>query len=480
MVGISGHEPGISEEAAMTAADREAAARRQRAQEIALWRWTLVEPAMDPALTARQRGAIVRDLASREHEGPDGKRKVPVSRRTLDRWVVARRDGGFEALVPDPRQCPPRTDGEVVDLAAGLKMENPARTAAQVRRVLIARLGPAQVPSERAVQRWLAARELNTRPDGRPPEAFGRFEADKVNEIWTADLMNGPVIGGRDCHLSVIIDDRSRFLPAARFVRRPDAFRFAGVFRAALATCGVPSVLYCDNGSCYADRSLRRTCAVLGIKLTHSAPGRPMGRGKVERVIETIQQQFMVEITGDEDHPARRKVSSLEELNRLLEAWVRTVYHGRVHSETGEAPRARWDAAGPQLLPDPGRLRHAFAWSEVRLVRKTATVELEGNVYSVDPFLAGRKVELVFDPADMSELEVYWQGRKAGKGVPQVIGRHAHPKAPPDEDDPPALKLTGTDYLGLVCGADSAALAGRLRLSALDDSKDQDDGKDEQ
>ena len=93
----------------MTAADRDAAARRQRAQEIALWRWTLVG-AMDPALTPRQRGAVVRDLAAREHDGPDGKKKVSVSRRTLDRWVVARRDGGFEALVPEPRQCAPRTD----------------------------------------------------------------------------------------------------------------------------------------------------------------------------------------------------------------------------------------------------------------------------------------------------------------------------------------------------------------------------------
>ena len=54
---------------------------------------------MDPALTPRQRGAIVRDLASREHKDPDGK-TVPVSRRTLDRWIVARREGGFEALVP--------------------------------------------------------------------------------------------------------------------------------------------------------------------------------------------------------------------------------------------------------------------------------------------------------------------------------------------------------------------------------------------
>ena len=96
-----------------------------------------------------------------------------------------------------------------------------------------------------------------------------------MNEIWTADLMNGPVIGGRDCHLSVIIDDRSRFLTGARFVRRPDAVRFAGVLRSAIAVHGIPSVLYCDNGSCYADKSLQRTCAVLGIRLTHSQPGRP-------------------------------------------------------------------------------------------------------------------------------------------------------------------------------------------------------------
>ena len=264
----------------MTAADRESAARRQRAQEIALRRWTQLEPAMDPALTPRQRGQVVRDQAAREHEGPDGKRKVSVSRRTLDRWVVARRDGGFEALVPEPRQCAPRTDAEVVELAVGLKMENPQRTAAQVRRILAARLGPAQVPSERALQRWFATRELNTRPDGQPPEAFGRFEAGAVNETWTADLMNGPVIGGRDCHLSVIIDDRSRFLTGARFVRRPDAARFAGVLRAAIAAHGIPACLYCDNGACYADLSLQRTCAVLGIRLTHSQPGRPQLTGQ--------------------------------------------------------------------------------------------------------------------------------------------------------------------------------------------------------
>ena len=75
-----------------------------------------------------------------------------------------------------------------------------------------------------------------------------------MNEIRTADLMNGPVVGGRDCHLPVIIDDRYRYLTAARFVRQPNAVRFAGVFRAAIAHCGLPSTLYCDNGSCHADK----------------------------------------------------------------------------------------------------------------------------------------------------------------------------------------------------------------------------------
>jgi len=454
----------------MTAADREAAARRARAQTIALWRWALVEPAMDPALTARQRGQVVRALAAREHEGPSG-RPVSVSRRTIDRWIVARRAGGFDALVPAPRQCAPRTEADVVELAAGLKMENPARTAAQVRRILAARLGWA--PSERAIQRWFAARELTTRPDGRPPQAFGRFQADAVNEIWTADLMNGPPVGGRVCHLAAIIDDSSRFLTGYQFVRRPDAVRFAGVLRAAIARHGIPAILYCDNGSCFADESLARTCAVLGIKLVHSQPGRPMGRGKVEHAFETIQQQFLVEVTGDEAHPARRQVKNLDELNDLLDRWVRAVYHARVHSETGQAPQARYAAAGPPARPEPVLLREAFRWSAIRLVRKTATVALEGNAYSVDPFLVGRKVELVFDPFDLTQVTVYWAGRKVGTAVPQVIGRHAHPKAPPDEDPAPAA-LTGIDYLQLVTDADQAALGEQLNLAALDDSGDHD------
>jgi putative transposase len=191
-----------------------------------------------------------------------------------------------------------------------------------------------------------------------------------------------------------------------------------------------------------------------------------MGRGKIERVFETVQQQFLVEVTSDKADPARHPVTSLDELNDLLDHWVREVYHRRVHTETGQPPAGRYAAAGPAALPDAAVLREAFCWSAVRLVRKTATVSLEGNEYSADPFLAGRKVELVFDPFDMTKLTVYWAGRKVGRAVPQVIGRHAHPKAPPDEDPRP-VEYTGIDYLALIAAAGQAAAGERLRLASI-------------
>ncbi|MFH8985624.1 Mu transposase C-terminal domain-containing protein [Streptomyces varsoviensis] len=49
---------------------------------------------------------------------------------------------------------------------------------------------------------------------------------------------------------------------------------------------------------------------------------------------------------------------------------------------------------------------------------KTATVSLHGNTYEVDPMLSGMKVELVFDPFDLTEIEVRASGKTAGKAVP--------------------------------------------------------------
>jgi len=446
----------------------EGKARRERAQTLALWRYTLIAPAMDQTLTGRERGRLVRDLAGREHVGPFGAR-VRVSRKTLDRWVRLRRRGGFEALVPTTRRVEPRTSAAVLDLAVLLKKENPRRTATQVRRIL-AELSdpPGWAPSERTLQRLFEARGLNIRPDGRPPQAYGRFEASRINEIWTADTLHTIKIAGRKVYVMGIIDDRSRLLVGHRCVYHDDAVRFLALLRHAIAHYGIPSTLYVDNGSPYIDEALLRTCARLGIRLTHSEPGRPEGRGKVERAFRTVREQFLVEVHNDADSRIGHYVADSAALQEALRAWVARVYHRREHSETGQTPEQRWAEGDPGPLPTPEQLRQAFAWTVTRTVSKTATVSLEGNRYTVDAFLAYRKVELHYDPFDLTKIEVYWNGRLVGKAVPEHVGRHAHPKAPPDTPPEPIV-ATGIDYIQLLADAHQADNGDRLNLAHLAD-----------
>jgi len=431
-----------------------------RAQEIGLFRYALIRQAADPGLSHRERGALVRALAATEQVGPFGDR-VRVSRVTLDRWVRAWRAGGFEALVPCPRGAVPRTPADILELAAALKRENPARTAAQVAAILSAHGGPC--PSARTLQRHFAALELNTRPDGTAPKVFGRFQAQARNERWIGDALHGPTINGRKTYLFAFIDDFSRAMVAYRWSYSEDTLRLETALRAGLAARGIPVVLYLDNGAAMISGQLRRALAVLGIRLVHSRPGQPAGRGKIERFFRTVRDQFLVELATPE---ALAAVTDLTELNELFTAWVETVYHHRVHSETGDKPLARFLAAGPPDLPTPALLVEAFKWSHQRTVTKTATISLHANTYQVDASLIGRKIEVIFDPMDLTKLEVRYQGRPMGQAVPHIIGRHVHPNAGNDTVAAPAAP-TGIDYLHLIADTHQQSLAARINYTQL-------------
>jgi putative transposase len=408
---------------------------------------------------------LVRQIAAAEHVDAFG-RPVRVSRQTVDRWIREWRTGGFDALVPSPRQCSQRTPAEVLELAAGLRRENPARTTAGIRRILRAQLGWS--PDERTLARHFARLGLAGPTADGTPVVFGRFEAARPNELWTGDALHGPHVAGRKTYLFAFVDDHSRAIVGYRFGYAEDTIRLAAALRPALAARGVPEAIYVDNGSAFVDSWLLRACAKLGIKLTHSAPGRPQGRGKIERLFRTVRDQFLVEITGDPDgQPGRHRVSDLDELNRLFAAWTETVYHRQTHSETGAAPMQRWQAGGPFPLPPPAALAEAFLWEEHRTVTKTATVSLHGNTYQVDPALVGRRVELVFDPFDLASIEVRLSGAPMGLAIPHRIGRHAHPKARPETPPPAPPRPTGIDYLRLIDAAHNQQLAAQINYAAL-------------
>ena len=417
-----------------------------RHRDVALFRYSLIREAADPALTTAERGRLVRALAAADHTGSHGER-VRVARSTLDRWIRDWRAGGFEALVPAARTAQPTTPTATLDLAVKLKREAPGRTAAQVAEIISAAEGWA--PSPRTIQRLFARLGLNTRPDGTPPAAFGRFEAAAVNDRWTGDALHGPPVDGHKAYLFAFIDDHSRALTGYRWGHSEDTVRLEAALRHGLGSRGIPRSVYVDNGSAFVAAPLLRACAVLGIRLVHSRPGRPEGRGKIERFFRTVRDQFLVEIHA-------RGVADLIEMNRLFSAWVETAYHHRVHSETNTAPLDRFVAGGPFVIPTPAQLHEAFLWSEQRAVTKTATVSLHGNTFEVDAVLVGRRVECVFDPFDLTTIEVRYQGRPMGSGVARVIGRHTHPMARPDTT--PAPPATGIDYLALLADRHAAEL----------------------
>lgn len=444
--------------------------RRARAQQVALFRYQLICPALDPGLSAKARGRVVRAIAAGTHPGPFGGQHR-YCRDTLDRWIRRYRAGGFEALAPSTRQPGTRIDTTVLELAVALKRENPDRTAAQVARILTTSGGWS--PSQSTLLRLFHRHDL-IRPAGEGGTAvFGRFEAAAPNERWVGDALHGPKVGGRKTYLFAVLDDHSRLSVGYRFGFAEDTVRLAAALRPALAARGVPGSVYVDNGSAFVDAWLLRACGKLGIRLVHSTPHRPQGRGKIERYFRVVRDQFLVEVAdttaADLAEQHLTHAGALLELNRLFTAWVETVYHRRVHGETGQTPLQRWDdgwqAAGHgPVMPSPDALTEAFQWSAFRKVTKSATVSLHGNTYQVEAVLVGCKVELVFSPFDLEHIQVHYRGCHYGRAVPFRITRHAHPKARPETPEPTPAPHTGIAYLQLVADAHQQQIAADERI----------------
>lgn len=447
-------------------------------EQVALHRWAVIAEPANGRLTAAERGALVRQIAARAHAHPDGQSRR-YSRGTIDRWIRAWRTGGLEALRPAPRADTGtvRAHPELFAEAAALRLELPGRSAAQIASILYHRHGIAV--AERTVRAQLRRAGLAREALAAEPKAYGRYEAARPNERWISDVLVGPWVpwprteGSVRGRLFLIVDDHSRLLVDGRFFAHENARACQQLLRRAITRRGLPEVFYCDNGAPFANAWLARTCAVLGIRLIHSQPYSPQGRGKQERLNRYIREAFLAEAT-------HRGIESLDELNDLFFAWAGQVANRRAHAETGQAPISRFEAGGPPRQAEPARLAEAFRWSVTRKVTRTATVPLEGNAYAVDPALVGRRAELRYDPEDLTAIEVFPGGRPAGKAVPFVTRRHVHravPQAARPDPDP-----TGIDYLGLVAAArdeaaGTGAKTGFTQLAMLS-AGDSDQGKE--
>lgn len=248
------------------------------AEQTALFRYRLIAEALSGGLTPAERGLLVRELASRAHDLPGGGRRE-FSRATLDRWLRAYRESGLQGLRPQPRSDvgAVRENAELIEEALRLRREAPARSAEQISRILLARHGVRISP--RTISAHLAAHGLDRRTLAAQPRVYGRFEADRPNEIWIGDVLHGPFIPwprsahSRRAYLFMLLDDHSRLVLHGRWESQENTRAGQEVLRHAILTHGLPDSAYFDNGAPYSNAALERTCTVLGIRLIHSRLG---------------------------------------------------------------------------------------------------------------------------------------------------------------------------------------------------------------
>ena len=232
-----------------------------RAELVALFRYSVISEAVSARLSPAERGLVVRALASQGWTTPDGDERS-FSRATIDRWITSYRRDGLAGLKPVARadRGRGRANPELMAEAVRLRRAVPARSAAQITEI-IARSHHVML-SERTVREHLVRAGVSrAQLTAMPAKAFGRFEASRRNEIWIGDVLVGPFVphprraGSRRAKLFVLVDDYSRLLVHARWMEEENTRAGQDVLRAAICRRGVPDHLYFD----YADTSVMPT-----------------------------------------------------------------------------------------------------------------------------------------------------------------------------------------------------------------------------
>ena len=375
--------------------------------------------------------------------------------RTARRWVSRYRAGGLAALTRSPRTdkgshralSPP-----LQELVEALALATPRRSVAAIHRTVsaLARDRGDTPPGYAAVYALVRALDpalLTLAHEGAKAysetyDLLYRREVEAPNAVWQADhtLLDIVVLDDKGVParpwLSVIVDDYSRAI-AGYFLsfNAPAALQTALALHQAIwrkrepgwTVCGIPGVLYTDHGSDFTSRHIEQVCADLKIRLVFSLPGKPRGRGRVERFFATVNQRFLTDLPGyaPAGQTKRPPTLTLGTLDHAFRRFVLDDYHQTPHSATGIPPQARWSSGG--FLP---HMPESLEQLDLLLltVAKPRQVHQDGIRFQalryIDATLAayvGESVTIRYDPRDMAEIRVYHKDRFLCRAVCQEL-----------------------------------------------------------
>lgn len=407
-------------------------------RELALSRFRLLEPHLE-------RGCSLRLVAEEAN--------VPL--RTAQRWLTQYRRNGLAGLSRKPRED--RGGRRVIsqkirEAVEGLALERPPLPITSLYRQVrqFAETIGEPLPSYWIVYdlvRSMPAALVTLAHEGTKAysERFDlvhRREATRANAVWQCDHAqldilllrpDGPPV---QPWLTIVIDDFSRAIAGYYLAfEPPSSVRTCLALRQGIwnkgdahwPICGIPEVLYTDNGSDFTSHHLAQVAADLKMRLVFSTPGKPQGRGRIERFFRTVNEMLLCDLDGYTRRSRRQPSLTLARLEEQFRVFLLEVYHRRAGSGTGIAPVARWEEGGflPRM-PDSLEQLDLLLMQEV----KARKVQPDGirfrNIRYLSTTLAAYVGELVtirYDPRDMAEVRVFYQDRFLCRAIsPDLAG----------------------------------------------------------
>jgi putative transposase len=447
------------------------------ARDEALFRYRVIAPLLDEREEGSLRARITA-LAAERHLHPR-RGEIAISGRTLWTWLTRFRRGSIDALRPRHRKdrgSLRAAKPAVLDRAEKLRRELPTRWTSTVIDILVREgsVAAAQHPHRATIDRHLRRRGASRRQLAvLGAKRTIKMQFDEFGDLWVADYHHGPPVlapagGLTTAKLGAFLDHKMRYPVADRWYLAEDLATLRDTLLRAVLVWGPPKVAYTDRGAVYRAEQLAYSLAAIGTRLVHSRPYYSQGRGVIERWWQ-LAEAFQAEIE------ARGEPVTIDELNRLWEAFRTLRYLEVTHSELGMSPAQAIAAVTPRPL-DPAVAHELFLTRADRIVNpKDATVSVEGHRFLCDATLRGRKVTLRYDPRDLSSVRVLAEGMLPQRAFPQPIGRTGDAAATP----PPAPSGPTTDYLGMLRADYDRRLVESVRPVAYADLGTLDPGFDE-
>ena len=400
-------------------------------EEKAVNRLSLVLPLLDESL----------DKAARSQKRRQISEESGVSERTLERYVANYRLNGFEGLKPNSpsggKSRLPKNFEKAFAEAEKLRKEVPGRSVNTIINILEYEgvIKPGELKRS-TLQDHLAAAGLSAkrmRMKQKSGVASRRFQKTHRCQLYQGDIKYGPYLpigkNGKkiQTYLSVIIDDATRYVVAAKFYDKMTSEIIEDTLRNAIMAYGLPDAIYFDNGKQYRNKWIKDICTKLGIRLIYAKPYSPEAKGKVEAFNRTVDS-FLAEAAVEQP-------KALTDLNHMLDIWIMEHYHKKPHSSLNEkSPEVVFKSDSRALkFPSAETLKNVFLHHEERNVDKTGCFKLRGKNYEAGMEYIGKKVEIRYDPHFLDEVEVLYPGFEVKRVSKLQIGESCGTEHPPME-----------------------------------------------